>query len=920
MRPLKLTISGFGPYAGTQVLDFEKLGTSGLYLITGDTGAGKTTIFDAITFALFGEPSGDNRQASMLRSKYAKAEDPTAVELIFSYDGKVYTVKRNPEYYRAKSRGTGITKQVADAQLIYPDGRVVTKQKDVEKAIHSIIGLTREQFSQVSMISQGEFRELLQADTKQRQAIFREIFGTSLFVKLQDKLKNKAADVRNQLDQASMSVKQYIDGMVCTEDSLHAQEVKKAKAGQLPMADIMELFEQLLQEDGSIQKELDDRQTLVEKQTEQVTAQLTRATAYQAAKNSLNQNEESEKAKEAELEQANAALAAAQTSIPEQEDCQKKITALELQLPAYDELDNKVKTLADKEKSIRRTELERKTAQDSKETLTAEIAKLKAERTALETVDTEMERINHQKQELSEQGQRFAELINAFTALAEEKEALADLQQAYVRAAEKSDRLGREYDAKNKAFLNEQAGILAAGLTAGEACPVCGSTDHPKLAVLSEGAPTEADVKKAKAAYDKARQDTEKASGEAGSQRGVVTTAENGIQKSMSVLLPEVSFENGAAEAAERKQLLNEQVLGLNTQIASLKKMQKRKSELDTLIPKQEKALQEAESDLTAAKEQIVTLEVSAAELRKQIEEQRTKLHYADKKAAMAEKIQLEGKLSELKTALTNAENACATCKEALAGIRAAIEQLRKQLAEGEEADVGELEAEKVDLTKEKNTIAAMQKTVHTRISTNQNAQKNISRKAAEMKTLETQCKWMCSLADTANGTLNGKEKIMLETYIQTTFFDRILQRANLRLSKMSGGQYDLKRRRGAANIQGKSGLELDIVDHINATERSVKTLSGGEAFLASLALALGLSDEVQMSTGIRLDTLFVDEGFGSLDSESLNKAYSTLAGLTEGNRLVGIISHVAELKEKIDKQIVVKKDKTGSSSAALVI
>ena len=188
------------------------------------------------------------------------------------------------------------------------------------------------------------------------------------------------------------------------------------------------------------------------------------------------------------------------------------------------------------------------------------------------------------------------------------------------------------------------------------------------------------------------------------------------------------------------------------------------------------------------------------------------------------------------------------------------------------------------------------------------------------MAQLEEKHAWMRALSDTANGTLTGKDRIMLETYIQTTYFDRILQRANLRLLKMSGGQYDLKRRRKAESKQGKSGLELDLIDHVNGTERSVNTLSGGEAFLASLALALGLSDEVQMSTGIKLDTLFVDEGFGSLDSEALSKAYHTLTGLTEGNRLVGIISHVAELKEKIDKQIVVTKDKLGGSQAKIKI
>ena len=188
------------------------------------------------------------------------------------------------------------------------------------------------------------------------------------------------------------------------------------------------------------------------------------------------------------------------------------------------------------------------------------------------------------------------------------------------------------------------------------------------------------------------------------------------------------------------------------------------------------------------------------------------------------------------------------------------------------------------------------------------------------MEDLENRYAWVKALADTAGGNLTGKEKIMLETYIQTTYFDRILERANIRLRKMSGGQYDLMRRRTAADLRGQSGLELDIVDHVNGTQRSVNTLSGGESFLASLALALGLSDEVQMSTGIRLDTLFVDEGFGSLDSEALSKAYATLAGLTEGNRLVGIISHVAELKERIDRQILVTKARSGGSTARIVV
>ena len=248
----------------------------------------------------------------------------------------------------------------------------------------------------------------------------------------------------------------------------------------------------------------------------------------------------------------------------------------------------------------------------------------------------------------------------------------------------------------------------------------------------------------------------------------------------------------------------------------------------------------------------------------------------------------------------------------------ASAQQLKKQLDESTEIDSNALAEQKSSLTGQRTDILKAQKAVHTRLTANTTCQQNIRSKSAELSALEEKEKWMRALSNTANGAIRGKERIMLETYIQTTYFDRIVARANVRLMKMTGGQYDLKRRKTAENMKSQSGLELDVIDHYNGTERSVKTLSGGESFKASLALALGLSDEVQMSTGIQLDTLFVDEGFGSLDPESLNQAYNTLAGLTEGNRLVGIISHVTELKERIDRQIVVTKEKSGGSKAVI--
>ena len=920
MRPLKLTIAGFGPYAGMQELDFEILGKNGLYLITGDTGAGKTTIFDAITFALFGEASGENREASMLRSKYAKDSDPTYVELTFAYDGKEYHVRRNPEYERAKTRGSGTTSQKAEAVLTYPDGKVLTKLKDVDKAIREIIGLTREQFSQVAMISQGDFRKLLQADTKERQKIFRDIFGTGLFVILQNQLKDKASEVRDQKMQASRSIQQYIGGMVCDGDSPLSPEVRKARAGELPVADVMALLEKLLEEDRQTQSRLDARLGETEREMEKISAQLTRAEAYAAAKKSLGEQKKAEAEQIEALEGAQAALEAARATIPEQETLSKTITQIDLLLPSYDELETKVSALTDAEKKITAAQTAGKTAQDSKSALGEEIAALKEELQTLADAAAEKEKLTANRQQLGERRDQLQVLIDRTQELQDQQEELAEKQAAYRTAEAESSRLYQEYAAKNKAFLDEQAGIMAAGLGEGEACPVCGSTVHPHLAALSQDAPTEAEVKKAKKAYDTAQKATEKASLAAGNQQGIVTTTERGLLKEIDSLLPGTSLADTAEVALTRKEDLNGQIKALEDQIRDAEARIERKKTVDSLIPQKESALVEAEVRLTSAKEQIAAFTAAAEELKKQTAALQEKLSFPDKAAAETEKKSLQNRLQLLKNALIRAENTRNQSKETLAATRAAMEQLRRQLESGGEADTAELQSQKNGLTQQKNGITAAQKTVHARITTNESAQKNIAKKQTEVETLETRYAWMKALSDTANGTLTGKERIMLETYIQTTYFDRILERANIRLRKMSGGQYDLKRRRTAGNKQSQSGLELDIVDHINTTERSVNTLSGGEAFLASLALALGLSDEVQMSTGIRLDTLFVDEGFGSLDSEALSKAYATLAGLTEGNRLVGIISHVAELKERIDRQIRVTKLKTGGSAARIIV
>lgn len=912
MRPLKLTVSAFGPYAGRMELDFEALGTGGLYLITGDTGAGKTTIFDAISFALFGEASGSNREPGMLRSKYAAPATPTEVELVFRYAGQVYTITRNPEYTRPKAKGDGMTRQAADATLVYPDGHVVTKLRDVNTAIREILGLDREQFSQVAMIAQGDFLKLLLADTRERQKIFRNIFHTNLFVELQDRLSKQANAVKYQWEDVQNSIRQYIEGILWDEAVPCPEQA-------LPVEEVLTLLDQLLSSDQSAQALLETQLQNTDKALEEAVTQLTKAERDQKTRFTLEQARRKEAETRILLQQKQEALEAEQTRKPRQEQLAREITAIDLSLPDYDRLSTLEAERIRTETQKKQAEAAIVSAQTRRTSLQTERDARKEERKALESVGEEKEKLLRQKQEQQLKREKLQTLISGMADLRTRQETWNIALSAYLSADETSSRLLGEYDSLNKAFLDEQAGILACRLNPGEPCPVCGSLHHPSPAVMAENAPTEDAVKKARKAYEKAAKATEKASAAAAKEKGRVTALEETLAKQSDNLLGIATLPEGEAAAREAVSRLNDTISTLEEDLRKLAVRQERKEQLDILIPRLEKELSSTEEALTAAKAQAASSAASALSLTEQQSVLKEKLTFESKAEALSRRNALTREQRTLQSALEQAEAEATACRETLTTLTASAAQLEHQLEEGPRSDMAVLTEQKAALTDRKASILKQQKAVHTRITANTACRKNIQAKAAELSALEEQQKWMRALSDTANGNVRGKERIMLETYIQTTYFDRIVARANVRLMKMTGGQYELKRRKTPENMRSQSGLELDVVDHYNGTERSVKTLSGGESFKASLALALGLSDEVQMSTGIQLDTLFVDEGFGSLDPESLNQAYNTLAGLTEGNRLVGIISHVAELKERIDRQILVTKEKTGGSRAVII-
>ena len=920
MRPLKLTLSAFGPYARQLELDFEQLGERGLYLITGDTGAGKTTLFDAISYALFGEASGDSREPAMLRSKYAEPQMPTFVRLCFRYAGKEYTIRRNPEYMRPKDRGEGMTKQAADACLTFPDGHVLTKPKEVNAAIREILGLDREQFSQVAMIAQGDFLKLLLADTKDRQKIFRGIFHTGRYVTLQEQLSRAAADVRSRWEEALASIQQYISGIQAPPDSPFSARILLAREAQLPVGEADSLLESLIREDLSAQTLLEETLGQTEAQLEQTVSQLSQAQTRAKAKQALDQQLSQREEKAQQLERYTAELEAQQAREPEQEALSEKITAIELSLPDYDRLNALQSELTAAKTRLAQGETSAENTRKKLEALQSELDDMKSRRKALENVDTDRERLRHQQQDTARKRERLQALLELMTQLQHREQLLREAQEAYLLTRQEADRLRQRYEEMNRAFLDEQAGILACHLEPGIPCPVCGSTSHPNPARTSTDAPTEDAVKRASAASEKASRAAEAASAEAAREKGKTAGIRERIQAEIQSVLADTPFPQAESAARDQISQLDTQMAALTDQIAEAEGLTRQRSSLDRDIPAKEALLSGTEASLTAAREQIASATASIQALTRQHAELKQKLAFDSKASALAERGELNASRNALRAALDQAARRCAACKEGLTGLDASIRQLQTQLEEGEETDISQLEERKQALSSQKGALLTQLKELHARLSANRYAREKLSGKIAELEALEQRQQWMKALSDTACGSVRGKERIALETYIQTTYFDRIVARANVRLMKMTGGQYDLKRRKTADNIKSQSGLELDVIDHYNGTERSVKTLSGGESFQASLALALGLSDEVQSSTGIHLDTLFVDEGFGSLDPEALNQAYTALAGLTEGSRLVGIISHVAELKEKIDRQILVTKDKTGGSSAQLLL
>ena len=921
MRPITLRMSAFGPYAGETVLELDKLGNSGLYLITGDTGAGKTTIFDAITFALYGSASGDNREADMFRSKYAAPDTPTEVELTFLYGGKQYKVRRSPSYERPKARGTGTTVQAAEAELTMPDGRVITKQSEVNDAIREIMGINRDQFMQIAMIAQGDFQKLLLATTETRKGIFRQIFRTERFQTLQDRLKSEALALRRQYEEQKSSLDQFINGIEVEESDVLSLEVRKAKNGELPVSDTIELLEKLIEQDDKKEKDLAKKKAEIDEQLGAVNGNIKLIESREKTREDVENN----KKLLAEEQEHNKVLAEALKALNEkatetQEKRDRKVRLSE-ELPRYETADKLAEELKALSLALDGDEKARGLKIKQRDLGGQELEKSRTELRDLENAGENIQALQSAIENAQQKQAGIARLLKDVGDHAAKAEKLKELQEEYLRLSGISIEAKKDYDAKNQAFLNEQAGVLAAKLEDGEPCPVCGSTDHPNPAVKSADAPSEEELKEAQQRAEKANEDVSKKSSECGALIAVLESDEKNIARDLEALIPGCDMEDAGKALTEAQTAVTEEITELEKKLETEKARKERKDALSKQIPQKEKELEELRK---AAEELANAISARKAEIQtkeKQQEAGRKDLSFENRQKAEEAIAQLEDEIKRYEEDLKKAQEQARESDNTVAGLTEAIKQLEEQLAEKLDLDRDAEYARRDELTEKRKELDEQSGAVGTRKTINGKALDNIRSKSGELTGTEKKHIWMRSLSNTANGSISGKEKIMLETYIQMTYFDRIIARANTRLMVMSGGQYELKRRKEAEDKISQSGLDLDVIDHYNGTERSVSSLSGGETFKASLSLALGLSDEIQSSAGgVRLDTMFVDEGFGSLDENSLDQAMNALMSLAEGDRLVGIISHVSDLKRRIDRQIVVTKERSGGSRAQIVL
>ena len=935
MRPINLKISAFGPYAGEVEIEFDKFLDRGIYLISGNTGAGKSTIFEAIKFALYGEDNGE------ARSKYADEDAATYVELTFLLRGNRYKITRNPKYDRPKKSGTGTTTAKADAVLIHPDGRPVSGYSNVTKEIITLTGLNSEQFSKIVMIAQGKFRELLVADTASRSKIFRDIFKTEPYDKIQRRVKNKYLEVYKENSKTNDSIKQYVQG-IKINDSYDKKIRLENIINQDIITDIDEvlgLLEEIIVLDEKI---YEDNNLILVKKDEEIQKRTNKSTenkkiienieVLRIEYNKFLQCEAEKEVIVGEYEKENNLKSVREKMLVELEE-EKKVFEKYKQ---YEELIKKLDIAVRLDESLQQdvVKLEQEKADTQKKIIDVEKSsqlKLEKEKQLLyvqtsvkekEEYKKKIEKIEQYHKKVLNDEKIYKEKLDIF----KEKEACCEMAK-------------NEYNNAFKMFVEAQAGLMAKGLedNPGSPCPVCGATTYVKLATVVTGAPTEAEVNKLRAKYDAATNDVMIASNEA----GMANTAYSNDKTNLSEAIIEVdsswsidnyfdNIESILFKTADEINELKKQIEEFDRELKTLKMQLEASDNLKEVLENIQNIIKAKESEINNNKLEIKTIETNLEIIKSQLKtdnEAEARDSLKEKEETYKEMVQsyelAVRRYNEHITKQTKSKTIVKQLAEQMKFIN--LEEMTEESLSKKKDDLVELvnadECVLVDLENARKDIISINNEVYSCIQNNKEIAARLDEQKRNLGQISRRLSELKILSDTLNGEMEGKDKVKLETFVQISYFEQVIEKANVRLFEMTEGQYDFVRDTSSEDKRTKSGLELSVYDHYNGTIRSVRSLSGGEGFKAALSLALGMADIIEESaSGISIDTMFIDEGFGSLDEVALEQVMRVLGRLSEGNKLVGIISHVSTLKERIEKQISVEKRMSGGSSVRVVV
>ncbi|MDE5854475.1 MAG: SMC family ATPase, partial [Ruminococcus sp.] len=688
MRPLKLVMSAFGPYAGRVEIDMEKLGKNGLYLITGDTGAGKTTIFDAISFALYGEASGQNRLNSMFRSKYAEPYTMTEVCLDFEYGGEVYKIRRNPKHEcLTKKSGGKLVSKSAGAEMIYPakDGIIpytITSDKEVTNAVENLLGINKDQCSQIVMLAQGDFMRLLFEGAKKRKEIFRKLFKTEYYQRFQEKLLEETNNIQKKYDTASESIKQYINGISCMSDNILYNNIQQAKRGKMTDSGVIRLIEKLLTNDNNIDENLKSNFDAVEKELETVSKLIVQFEEKQKLIQELQKTEKLFNNNIPVLSQLKADFEKQSGRQSEIESADCEITLIDAELENYEKLENQQKRLVTSKKELENIRVSIKNAESEISVISESIKKCSDEMNSLEDAGEQKERLLHEHESVRLSMQMFDELKFSLEDYGKCKRKLKTAQDKYQKASVSAEQIRAEYNNKNKAFLDEQAGILASSLEKGKKCPVCGSTEHPEPAKCSENAPSETELKKIKSELDIADKLVQKLSEDAGELKTKTNVIGERVKEKAVKIFGEYNRENIIKRISERYKESESKINGLESMISTEEKRISHKRQLSCYIPELQKKFQDKSDEFNELKTKAVSAEVLNNELSKEIDLLKSSLKFESRKKATEYKQMLINKKNEIKESINRAENAYRDCERKQTELNGKINQLKSQHTE----------------------------------------------------------------------------------------------------------------------------------------------------------------------------------------------------------------------------------------------